>query len=225
MTTTQDLERHSSPAMIRALRTGKNAVRLIADAELLKAHERHASAYALAILAFEEVGLLFLAFWGEDDEIKAATRGASRHVRKQVAAASLLTAEFFRDELRRELGEQSLSSVREIGREDLERYADRLAAKAMGADAPALLDNASVGVLDISKQLGLYSDLGALGLDFTHGDFSESDVEGVLEAAKRALALLREFDLFPVARSLLLSWPIGERSRRSREQSANSTQS
>ena len=61
-----------------------NAKRLVRDAELLKDHERYASAYALAILGLEEIGKVILKRWGEPDKERRW------HLSKQMAVSSLL---------------------------------------------------------------------------------------------------------------------------------------
>jgi AbiV family abortive infection protein len=65
-----------------------NAARLLSDAKLLKDHERHVSAFALAVLALEEIGKLLLKLWGVTE------RKGYDHLSKQRAVASLLLARF-----------------------------------------------------------------------------------------------------------------------------------
>ena len=62
-----------------------NARRLAQDARLLNKYERYASAYALAILSFEEIGKMLIKLWG--------LPASKSHVSKQRAVSSLLIAE------------------------------------------------------------------------------------------------------------------------------------
>lgn len=67
----------------------KNAERLTADAHILIANKRYATALALAVIAFEEIGKYLLAQWGEDPEFTYDRN--KKHVMKQAAVAALFT--------------------------------------------------------------------------------------------------------------------------------------
>jgi AbiV family abortive infection protein len=70
-----------------------NAARLLKDAKLLLDHGRYASAFALAILALEEIGKVVLDLWGRPEASPKPSKRPSAHVRKQAAVSSLLLAE------------------------------------------------------------------------------------------------------------------------------------
>ncbi len=71
-------------AQVRIL---ENAERLLADAELLHMHGRHPSALAMAILAFEEIGKIYLLGIGE-----LHSKGRNGHRTKQQFANAMLIA-------------------------------------------------------------------------------------------------------------------------------------
>src|SRR5262245_17333362 len=67
-----------------------NATRLLDDARLLVEHRRYASAFALALLGFEEIGKVLLKSWEAEQPLAKAKERQSAHIRKQAAAANLL---------------------------------------------------------------------------------------------------------------------------------------
>jgi AbiV family abortive infection protein len=68
-----------------------NATRLLDDARLLVEHRRYASAFALALLGFEEIGKVLLKSWEDEKPLAKAKVWRSQHVQKQAAVATLLT--------------------------------------------------------------------------------------------------------------------------------------
>ena len=66
-----------------------NATRLLNDARILVAHRSFASAFALAVLAVEEIGKALIEHWSEDAPLGKA-KSASLHIQKQMAVSSLL---------------------------------------------------------------------------------------------------------------------------------------
>jgi AbiV family abortive infection protein len=67
-----------------------NAARLLNDARILAMHHSFASAFALAVLAGEEIGKALIDGWNEHDQLVGKPRSPSLHIQKQTAVASLL---------------------------------------------------------------------------------------------------------------------------------------
>jgi AbiV family abortive infection protein len=72
-----------------------NAARLLRDAKLLVDNERYASAFALSVLALEEIGKVVLELWGASQPVHKSGKRPSSHLRKQAAVSSLLLAQYF----------------------------------------------------------------------------------------------------------------------------------
>jgi AbiV family abortive infection protein len=123
----------------RANEVFRNVVRLVDDAKLLNEHERYSSAYALAILALEEVGKLLFILWGVPEPKK------NRHVVKQRAVGALLMSQW----IDKEFGDHET-----LNEELIER-----GAKALSESSPGRLSEfIEMTVLDKAKQAALYSD-------------------------------------------------------------------
>jgi AbiV family abortive infection protein len=71
-----------------------NATRLLDDARLLAEHSRFASAFALAVLAVEEIGKELLDGWNAEKPLAKPKIYQSLHIQKQMAVASLLLGTF-----------------------------------------------------------------------------------------------------------------------------------
>jgi AbiV family abortive infection protein len=71
-----------------------NATRLLNDARLLVEHRRFASAFALAVLAVEEIRKALLDGWDTERPLAKPKTYQSQHIRKQMAVASLLLGTF-----------------------------------------------------------------------------------------------------------------------------------
>jgi AbiV family abortive infection protein len=67
-----------------------NATRLLNDARLLVDHRRFASAFALAVLAVEEIGKALIDGWNADAPLAKPMGFQSLHIQKQSAVAALL---------------------------------------------------------------------------------------------------------------------------------------
>src|SRR3984893_12517909 len=76
-----------------------NAARLLRDAKLLVDNERYASAFALSVLALEEIGKVVLELWGASHPVHKSGKRPSPHLRKQAAVSSLLLAQYTTKEL------------------------------------------------------------------------------------------------------------------------------
>jgi AbiV family abortive infection protein len=99
-----------------------NAERLLADTELLIEHRRFASAFMLAVLAFEEVGKALLWTWGEKEHPAKARSRASFHMRKQSAAGSLLLAGFARGAIEQHLADVGVTIQKRTESTPLDSY-------------------------------------------------------------------------------------------------------
>ena len=122
-----------------------NAARLLSDGKLLIDHGRHASAFALAVLALEEIGKLLLKLWGVPEG-----KGYD-HLSKQRAVASLLIGLF----LAKEFG----SEIEAGSNAELDEGLVERAAKAMYESEHGRFDSfVELTALDKAKQLALYHD-------------------------------------------------------------------
>jgi AbiV family abortive infection protein len=194
----------------------RNALRLLADADLLAEHGRHASAFVLATLAFEEVGKVVLLFWGRSSEIAQATRGTSAHVQKQAAAASLLMADLTHLTAHDHAKSVGLASPKALTENDVPSAVEAIARALSGSAEARLFDLAAAGVLDMTKQSGLYVDEWFSEHDLTHFGFSQEDSERARADARRVLSLLRDVEKLSLARVLFLTDPVKERIAASR---------
>lgn len=71
-----------------------NAARLFKNAKLLVDNERYASAFALSVLALEEIGKVVLDLWDASQSVPKSGKRPSSHLRKQAAVSSLLLAQY-----------------------------------------------------------------------------------------------------------------------------------
>lgn len=71
-----------------------NATRLLNDAKLLVEHRRFASAFALAVLAVEEIGKALIDGWNADAPLPKPKTYQSPHIQKQAAVSALLLGTF-----------------------------------------------------------------------------------------------------------------------------------
>src|SRR4051794_12529417 len=65
-----------------------NATRLLNDARILADHHSFATAFALAVLAMEEIGKALIDGWSAEARLPEA-RSRSLHIQKQLAVSSL----------------------------------------------------------------------------------------------------------------------------------------
>jgi AbiV family abortive infection protein len=136
----------TAEALRRAKDVTRNVFRLVEDAKLLNEHERYSSAFALAILASEEVGKLLFILWGVPEPKK------NRHVVKQRAVGALLMSQW----IDKEFGDHET-----LNQELIER-----GAKALSESSPGRLSEfIEMTVLDKAKQAALYSDEWSADLD------------------------------------------------------------
>jgi AbiV family abortive infection protein len=147
-----------------------NATRLAEDARLLTDHERYASAYALAILSFEEIGKMLIKLWG--------LPGSKGHISKQRAVASLLMAEGV---------VKKFGPLRDMEREELVRVANAVSE----SDAGQLAQIVETTFIDKAKQFALYHHDGPKESSFQAGITSEY-IEAMLGTARAAAKIANE---------------------------------
>ncbi len=163
-----------------------NAERLMNDAEFLNKDERTASATALAVLAWEEVGKLILILWD-----LPAHKGS--HLSKQRAVGSLQFAGVLLSKVDEEI-------------EASERLPDEQASRALLAAEESelgrfvyLVDHAT---LDLMKQLAFYQDddWETLGLDRKRLD--GRTVEAMLRWCRAAISMVEDESVMEIGKSL-----------------------
>ena len=126
----------------------ENAARLLRDAKLLADHERFASAFALAVIALEEIGKVILNIWGRAKPLSKPIVRRSAHLRKQAAVGSLLVASFAVDKF------GDLDAEVPITDDLVERVAKAF------FDSPEgkFLAHTQSGVIEKTKHIGIYRD-------------------------------------------------------------------
>lgn len=169
-----------------------NAERLLADAELVIDHDRFASAFVLAVLAFEEVGKALLWTWGENEASSNAGPRVSFHLRKQSAAAILLLAQSTREIIEQHVAKvgATLGELMDGGRAD-----DTLevVARAMFESNEAKLRRLiEMGAVDKTKQAAAYVDHWFVEHDLLPSEFSHSDARQFVTNTRRALELMAD---------------------------------
>jgi AbiV family abortive infection protein len=158
-----------------------NAKRLVRDAVFLKDHERHASAYALAILGLEEIGKVILKRWGEPEKERRW------HVNKQMAVAALVLMD---DVMRRVQQEIQLTP----------NVFERVARAAMESEVGHFSATVSSKLLDGWKQFALYSD-GEFSDAGLHADqIIGADVELIFKASSFALNAIDDDETMRLAK-------------------------
>jgi AbiV family abortive infection protein len=169
-----------------------NAARLLKDAKLLADNERFASAFALAVLALEEIGKVVLTFWDASTKTPKSKNRLSSHLKKQSAVSSLLLAKYTTSELNDTIHAEPMTN------ELIERVA-----RAMSESEAGRFDwLVSLGAVDKTKQIGFYHDdwLEAAGL---HADqFEASDVTQVFEKCRAAIAALGDSKTMHVGKAI-----------------------
>lgn len=169
-----------------------NAARLLGDAKLLVDNERYASAFALSVLALEEIGKVVLDIWDALRSVPKSGKRSSSHLRKQAAVSSLLLAQY----TTRELSDVVTSGP--INTELIERVA-----RAMYASEAGRFDRlVGLGAVDKTKQLAFYRDdwLESTGL---HADqFEASDVTQLFDKCRVAIAAVSDSRTMRVGKAI-----------------------
>lgn len=169
-----------------------NAARLLRDAKLLVDNERYASAFALSVLALEEIGKVVLVLWGASQPVHKSGKRLSSHLRKQAAVSSLLLAQY----TTKELGDLVSSSP--VTAELIERVSRTM----YESEAGKFVRLVGVGAVDKTKHIAFYRDdwLESAGL---HADqFDASDVTQLFEKCRAAIAALGDSKTMHVGRAI-----------------------
>lgn len=175
-----------------------NAERLLADAKLLNENGGYASAYALAILALEEIGKVILRLW----DVSEPKGRRHDHLSKQQAVASLLLGEDLVHRVPTIKGRRSLVDLPKAWSESPHR------------DFVTQVDIAAV---DAMKQLAFYEDdeWGKLGVD--RKDFTEKDVERIFQKCREAISLVRSNKASTAVSKAIFNFIFAMRAQRRRQ--------
>ena len=158
---------------------------------MLVDNERYASAFALSVLALEEIGKVVLELWGASQPVHKSGKRPSSHLRKQ-ALSSLLLAQY----TTKELGD--LVSSGPVTAELIERVSRAM----YESEAGKFVRLVGVGAVDKTKQIAFYRDdwLESAGL---HADqFDASDVTQLFEKCRAAIAALGDSKTMHVGRAI-----------------------
>ena len=167
-----------------------NARRLVADALLLVEHGRHATAFAVAVIALEEVGKIVLRRWRTMDT-PLTVRRRSLHLSKQCAVASLLVAARLRPQLHD--GDRSRAALGRL-------VAASAATFLVSAEGDWQL-SAEAGLVDRKKQAALYQDEGSVDAMRWNG-FMAADALLLVGHCRAALDAVDDFPVMELARSV-----------------------
>jgi AbiV family abortive infection protein len=155
-----------------------NATRLLNDARLLVDHRRFASAFALAVLAVEEIGKALIDGWNADTLLAKPTGFQSLHIQKQTAVASLLVGmlavRMFPEGSIVDLEGDRLTKLNRIFNEN---------------DVGKLFCVIQNQELDKRKQSAIYQDD---WLTAVADDFAEEHVNGIFKVADEARAAIND---------------------------------
>jgi AbiV family abortive infection protein len=169
----------------------ENAARLLADAKLLVDHNRFASAFALAVLGVEEIGKVVLDIWETEKPLTKPARRKSSHLRKQAAVGSVLLGSF---------------AIKEFGAIVGVSIPDDLVesvAKAFhGSIEGRLLRHVEIGAVERTKHLAMYRDEWLTEASLRANQFEKSDVTGLFEYARSAVAVLGDGRAMRAARAI-----------------------
>jgi AbiV family abortive infection protein len=172
-----------------------NAARLLRDARLLADHTRFASAFALAVLGVEEIGKVILDVWESAAPLSKPVVRRSAHMRKQAAVSSLLLASFSV----REFG----AEVDDANEELVQRVADAFRLSHEGR----FMSQVYGGVLEKTKQLGLYHDDWLTAASLHSDQFSDADVNAILTIARRAIEVVDDARIMRTGRAIYETAP------------------
>jgi AbiV family abortive infection protein len=181
----------SSRSMDSASQTAiiANAARLLKDAKLLVDHERYASAFALSVLALEEIGKVVLDLWGQPEAPpKPINKRPSAHVKKQAAVSSLLLAE----SVTKELGEVIISGAVD------DELVERVASFMHESDSGRFHWLVGIGAVDKTKQVALYRD----DLGLSAEGFDGADLEKVVSRCRLAVAAVSDQRVMRVGKAI-----------------------
>jgi AbiV family abortive infection protein len=170
----------------------ENAARLLGDAKFLSDNGRFASAFALAVLAIEEIGKVILEIWDTPRPLSSSKNRWSSHLQKQMAIAALLLA--------KKAVEEAGDAV--IGDPISEELVERVA-KAMCESSDGRFTNlVTIGALDKTKQLALYRDRWFALVGLHPNQFKKADVTELFDKARGAIASVGEPKIMRAGRAI-----------------------
>ena len=177
----------------------KNAQRLNNDAKCLKKNASFASAYALAVLALEELGKAFLKRYCHEQELSSLRKKYSYHRIKQCIVPSIYMAGASKEAMTTYLRERGyeikhrdeISEWQAKNEVSFWEFDDGLresmANSVLGSDNPRFLNHSKIGALDKAKQSALYIDKEFIDIGLTPFDFTEEHAEDVISRFDGAL--------------------------------------
>jgi AbiV family abortive infection protein len=166
-----------------------NARRLVADARLLSDHDRQGSAFALALIALEEIGKITLRRWESIKPIIAKRK--TQHLRKQCAVGSLLIAAQMSAPLNDP--DRSQDALRRL-------VATAVTAGLTSAESDWMI-SAEQGLVDKKKQFALYKDE-QIPATLQGQSFQPDDVEKIIGYCRAALDVVDDHLVMNVARGI-----------------------
>lgn len=178
-----------------------NARRLLRDAVLLNDNERHASAFALAILGLEEIGKAILKRWGLPDN------EGRWHLNKQMAVSSLIVAD---DVIRRV--QQEVSDPLELTNDVLD-VIERAVKAAIEGETGRFSASVTIKLIEGAKQFALYYDGEFESAGFDPGQFTRDDVVSIFKTCWSALNTIDDDKTMRLAKDHFLAKREWARSR------------
>lgn len=176
-------------------RVMRNAKRLLEDARLLNEHKRHASAFALAVLALEEIGKAILQKW----DLLGHT---SVHSHKQRAVSSLLFVDTYLRESARQAGRGMVHPSKPRSLSPDAREAQLKAA--IESETGRFLQVVDAKVIDQLKQFALYYDGVLEDAGFPPVDFGRASVEHIFRMCSLVLSAIEDDETVPEIKALIL---------------------
>lgn len=177
-----------------------NAERLLADANLLFDNQRFASAFMLAVLAFEEVGKALLWSWGESEKAPRSRSRVSFHSRKQSATAALLVGQAVDKVLRPKIRThfaQHISNAPGTIKERLSSVPtftnfDESARELVKTEESQLSFMVYNGVIDLTKRAATYVHHQSAERQIYPNKFKHRDPQRFIDETRRALRLMKD---------------------------------
>lgn len=175
-----------------ALAVLQNTVRLLDDAALLASYKRFATAVALSVFALEEIGKVALKIFDEGPTIDGKRGRSNIHVRKQLAATSLLQAKFGEQIVCAKLEGWGLADEDPTTIEQAAELREALATAIFNSREQKLLEYIRLGATERIKHLGMYVDEWHLEYGLRGEQMGQEQFEELYSEARRALPLLAD---------------------------------
>jgi AbiV family abortive infection protein len=171
-----------------------NAARLLSDSKLLLDHDRCGTAFALAVLAMEEIGKAILNLWGNP---QPSAKRSNAHLRKQGAVASVLVAHHIVLVLQEKMPEPGLPVTDE--------FVEQIARAIWESNSGQFSAHVTMGVIDKTKQLAIYHDDWAAEAGLYSKPFSAADVKQIHDLCRQVVEAMGEKDVMHVGRAIYLA--------------------